>query len=340
MKNAFRILFIIFSFALPLVPSFATELTAKVSRTSFEIGDSVTYSVEIRPVQSNSIYNGPWQGNWETPFVLLKSNPISDAEKVFKWSGIFTVLDTGHLSLPSFSISIINGVDTLLLRTNPIPIVVIGSLLPIVQNSQNGLDTLLSPDKSPKTIPPSVWEWLLWIGTPISLVLLYFLFKKYMNYRKSLLPPPPPLPPPSPEEVFQKRIAEINDEAKWQLGDIKGFVSDLVECIKIYIDNKFSLQTLESTTTELKDKKIIEVLGESEHSILIGMFDIADEVKFAKGNIAEERCKQALLDANNIVQVWYLRVDRQKITKEQILIDELSKVVPSPSVEEKDNSKL
>lgn len=312
MKNVFKRFLIVSIFLTWIINGYSVEVNARVSRTTIPIGDSATYFLQISGIPKKSRILGPWQVNWQSPLVLLQSKPLSQEEGKLTWVGVFTAIDTGLVVIPSFDIQVIKAPDTVFLKTNPITLSVIGTLQDKIVHSTAIPETLLEKNKPLKTIPPSIWEWLLWIGLPLSFIGLYFGFRKYRAYRKSLLPPPPPPPPPTPEEVVRRKLALIREEAKWQLGDVKGFVSDLVNALKEYIDVKFNLQTLESTTIELSDQKYANILGINEHQILIRMFGIADEVKFAKGNIANERCLEALKEAESIVETWYLRIEQEK----------------------------
>ncbi|MCX7835195.1 MAG: hypothetical protein N2450_03875 [bacterium] len=290
----------------------AVQLDARISKTSVILGDSITFSIQLTDVTKKSKFIGPWTGNWPQPFVLLQSKPLIEDNKKWIWEGIFTIIDTGQVQLPSFDVLVIQGKDTTYLKTNPIPIEVKSTLIEKVKEQNLTLDSLLEKNKPPKSIPPSFWEWLLWLGIPLVAISLFLGIRKYLSYRKSLLPSPPPPPPPTPEEIVRRKLNVILKEAKWQLGDVKGFVTDLVNALKEYIDAKFELQTLESTTFELLDEKYKTILGLDEHETLIRMFYIADEVKFAKGNMANERCLEAIREAENLIEIWYQRKEMEK----------------------------
>ncbi len=303
------ILFIIFSiFVNKSVLAFSG--TARVSRTRAAIAESLSIQIEMSGLPLNATLVGPWSGSgWQTPFVLLQSNSIETTGPTAKWTGVFAVMDTGNVAVPSFDIFAIRGTDTSRFKTNSIPITIHSTL-----NAKPGpgLDTLLKPDLPMKTIPPSWLEWLLWIGAPIALAALIYGYLRYQKYRKSLLPPPPPPPPPSPEHVAFERLAIIKNEAKWELGDIKGFQTDLIDIIKEYLEGRFNYNALEKTTSELRSKEVAAILGNEEHKIFIGLLSIADEVKFARGEIANNRCLEGVKEAEQLVGVWGIRWQKQQ----------------------------
>jgi len=282
----------------------AFTVSARVSRTTVAIADSVSIAVELNDIPANAILTGPWQTGWRHPFVLLESGPVQAENAVARWSGIFAVVDTGNLAVPSFELLAVTGSDTQRAKTLPIPM----EIRPTIRlQAGQGVDTLMAPNRPPKKIPPSVWEWLLWLGGPLALVAAGWGLHRYNAYRKSLLPPLPPPPPPPPESVALERLAQIREEAKWQLGDIKGFSSDLTDVLKEYLEHRFIPLAREMTTTELRDLSIACRLGENEHGLFVSLLSVSDEIKFAKGDMAAIRCLEAIQQAEHLVGTWGIK---------------------------------
>jgi len=303
LSSLLRILFV--SLVLFGAQTYAFNASARVSKTSTAVAESLTIRIDLSDIPQNATLVGPWGGvGWENPIVLLQSFPMQSKGSDATWTGVFAVIDTGNYRVPAFDIYAIRGSDTTKCKTTSIPISIHSTLKS--QNGQ-GIDTLLKPDKPVKKIPPSVWEWLFWIGTPIFLAALVYGIIKYRAYRKSLLPPPPPPPPPSPEKVAFARLSEIRAEAKWQLGELKDFQTDLVDCLKVYIDNRFGYDAREKTTSDLREREVITILGENEHRLFIALLSIADEVKFARGEIAANRCQEAVKEGEQLVGTWGIR---------------------------------
>ncbi|MDK9700909.1 MAG: hypothetical protein OEM52_12245 [bacterium] len=290
--------------------AYALSAMARVSRTSATVAESLSISIEVQNTPVGITLEGPWNGTgWVAPFVLLQSLPPVQEGGLFKWQGVFAIIDTGDRVLPAFDIISVSGNDTLHAKTNPIPISIRST---IKATPGDNLDTLLQPDRAQKSIPPSLLEWFLWVGLPILIVGLSYLLYRYMKYRQSLLPPPPPPPPPSPEKVAFEKLSVIRTEAKWQLGDIKGFSTDLIETLKEYIEHRFKYNALEKTTSELSDPSVGSTLGGNEHRTFVSLLSIADEVKFARGDLAGNRCLEGIKQAEDLVGIWSIRWQQEQ----------------------------
>jgi len=83
-------------------------------------------------------------------------------------------------------------------------------------------------------------------------------------------------------EIAQEKLDTLKEKALWQQGQIKEYQSELTHIIREYLENRFEIRALESTTDEiardLKDKG----LDDGDKKKLSDILQIADLVKFAK----------------------------------------------------------
>ena len=91
----------------------------------------------------------------------------------------------------------------------------------------------------------------------------------------------PPKPVPA-HEIALEKLKVLDDSKLWQQGKVKEYISQLTYIEREYLENRFEMQALESTTEEiirdLKEKDI----SDAHRSELTEMFRMADMVKFAK----------------------------------------------------------
>ena len=80
------------------------------------------------------------------------------------------------------------------------------------------------------------------------------------------------------------KLKQLQDQELWQKGEVKPYQSELTYIIREYIENRYTIPALESTTGEiLKDLKKVEYPDELVDKMR-EMLQLADMVKFAKAN--------------------------------------------------------
>lgn len=120
------------------------------------------------------------------------------------------------------------------------------------------------------------------LGLLLLLALAYYLYKRWKN-KKSLLPSfkaeEPILPP---HEQALKELNALKERKLWQQGKDKEYYTILTEILRKYIDERFDVNAMESTSAEILDvlKKNKEVA--SVYDGLRDVLVVSDFVKFAK----------------------------------------------------------
>ena len=114
-----------------------------------------------------------------------------------------------------------------------------------------------------------------------------------------------------PYQIALEKLSVLHHEELWQKGQIKTYQSRLTDIIREYIEGRYQIRALESTTFEimafLKDKNISTELKTK----LREMLEVADLVKFAKAEPPENIHEKLMEDAVSFV----------KTTKEVIMIE-------------------
>lgn len=85
-----------------------------------------------------------------------------------------------------------------------------------------------------------------------------------------------------PHEIALTKLAQLDKKQLWQQGDIKAFQSELTFILRAYLEGRYKVAALESTTYEIiRDLKKTDITTEQTNE-LKRILETADLVKFAK----------------------------------------------------------
>ena len=145
-----------------------------------------------------------------------------------------------------------------------------------------------------------------------------FLYKKYKNKDKeaekvTIIKRPA-------HEVAIEKLRQLKGAKLWQQGMVKEYQSELSHIIREYVEARYEILALESTTDEilrdLKQKDFDEALKEN----LREMLQLADMVKFAKAEPPVEKHEQLMEFAENFV----LKTKKRPIVESQENLEEFA----------------
>ena len=88
--------------------------------------------------------------------------------------------------------------------------------------------------------------------------------------------------PIPPEEIALADLDKLRTKKLWQAGKIKEYQSELTHIVRAYIEARYQVPALESTTSEILEFKLLKDLEPSLHQDLNQILNIADLIKFAK----------------------------------------------------------
>lgn len=139
--------------------------------------------------------------------------------------------------------------------------------------------------KGPDSVPVTVGEVLMY-AIPILLIvaLAYFAFI-YFRRRKSEQPIFKPAKPEEPAYITALReLDKIKAQKLWQQNKVKEFYTSITHVIRWYIEKRFNIPALEQVSDEILELVRIQKLDDINYSNLESLLNLADLVKFAKGN--------------------------------------------------------
>lgn len=272
------------------------SFVARVDSTSMLLGDqqnltltfiapsnAKTADFHIENLDTCSFLDIISRGTW----TRTEQNNIVKLEKKLR----FSIFDEGTFILPTVTVRL--GDDSI--STNTIPIQIKG-----VEPDSTGL----LPIKGIITEKARWSDYMGWYIAFLSLALLYGLYR-YYQYRLKLRGIPVESTPEVillPHEIAIQKLLELKHNRLWEKGEVKEFHVQLTFILREYLENRFNIPALESTSNEIIRDLKQAALSPEQLKTVDQILNIADWVKFAKG-IPEENANALAID--NTLELVY-----------------------------------
>jgi len=135
-------------------------------------------------------------------------------------------------------------------------------------------------------IPLTFREVLPWLFGGLGLVLIILILIHFLRKRKKAEPliqirKKPALPP---HQVALEALQSLKSKKLWQTGRIKDYHTELTDITRTYISDKFKIHATEMVTYEILEELAHTPISSETKLKLKEMLEMADMVKFAKGN--------------------------------------------------------
>ncbi len=285
------------------------RVTATLDSTRMLIGDQMNLTLEASYPTGESISNVDLtvlegvenievittQSGWDTVTVA--------SQTTVRRNIVFTVFESGSFFIPSIPFSIQKNGTTNTMATREL-IINVDDVVP-EPTQEAAVDTVALAPIKPIYVEPMTFEDvapLLLVFLLIGLVggLIYFLYRRAQNKK---LPPKKKQIVIEPAHVIaQRKLQELKAKQLWQNGAVKEYQSQLTFIVREYLENRYGIAALESTTYEiLGDLKPIRLSDEWKGK-LREMLELADLVKFAKASPPESAHEKLMGYANDFVE--------------------------------------
>lgn len=194
----------------------------------------------------------------------------------YKQRVLITGFDSGMHVVPRFIFTVLpNSGTPQTLQTDSFPILV----QPVA------VDTT-KPFKGIKDIVGVESSWKDYIGYIIGGILLAVLIAVVIVYlRKRKQPAPAPIPEgpkETPNEKAIRLLNELEQQKLWENNNPKEYHTQLVDILRIYMEERFGVNVMELTSDEILHKVALHKEMTSHRMLLSNIFYIADLAKFAK----------------------------------------------------------
>lgn len=220
-----------------------------------------------------------------------------------------SVYDSGFYAIPAFKFLINN--DTLHpFYTQPL-------FLEVHTVPTDSSETKLK-DIKPPYAEKFNWRWyvsyIYWGVGLLALIGVVILLTIYFNKKPiaSLAEPQKPKVPPHVPAL--EALRKIQEEQVWKEGKIKEYYSAISDTVRLYIEERFALNALESTTDEIMLAFRSQIVDKDSKEKLQQLLMLSDLVKFAKLSPIENENLFTLQNAFDFVNA----TKREETTDEQV----------------------
>ncbi|KAA3663016.1 MAG: hypothetical protein DWQ10_01130, partial [Calditrichaeota bacterium] len=287
-------------FSIPLPSNAQVRVNSSVDKSRIKIGDLIHYEVRFHYDAGIEIQT-PGLGSNLGAFEIRDFGDFTPQEKAGSFEKIVTytisTFDTGAYVIPPISVgyTVLADSSEHFIETEPIDIYV-ESMKPSEEGDIRGL-------KNQAEIPIDFKRIIIYALIALAVILAVVLFWWYRKKRQQGGLFSTPEPPPRPaHEVALERLNNLESSGMLAAGEIKDYFTELSEILREYIEGRFSIPALESTTFE-----IMQAFDKPEfHDVDLGAIEpnlnLSDLVKFAKFMPREEEAIAALATTRDFVE--------------------------------------
>ena len=281
----------IVTFCLALAASAAAQPGANVvlEKNRVETGDTFTIRVLVTGTNAEpgKVDFSAWKEMLPAENILAQS---AWSRSGARWMCQFTLVafDSATLELPPLTVRLRRGDPV---PTNPLQLTVWPATAD-VSDAEPIRDILREP-----TLWTDYWPWA--AGALTLLLLAKWLTRKKPQPVAAIQTPPPPTTPA--HELALQKLAVLEQQKPWREGRVEPFYAELSIIVREYLERRFGIPALESTTREilpqLKSANFPENLTGSLHEIL----HESDMAKYAENPPPDHFHEKALNNARQLV---------------------------------------
>jgi hypothetical protein len=280
------------------------EVNASLDPKQITIGDWVKMKLQVRHAKDVTVF---WPEIGETIPVdstrnidvisSTKIDPTLNGSMMTQTKTVtITAFDSGSYMIPPVKFGYKLPESDSVVETTSLPLLL--SVQTVAIDTTQGY----RPEKGPLEIPFSWKEYLGYIvggGLAILAILAVIIYLVTRKKKPVMLRQPVLILPP--HELALKRLREIEAAKYWQQGEVKLYYSEISEIVRWYIEERFRILALESTTYELIIKLNNIRMDRHDRQNLRELLDLADLVKFAKAEPLPDEHQKAMIMAMEFV---------------------------------------
>ena len=271
------------------------QLSVATDTTRASIGDLISYKITTQNLGNK--YFKIENPQFTEPLELRSSNLLYDKkEKVTGTEFIFSVWDTGMVSIPPITINLFNS-DSLFdfsMETDSISIEVIS----LVNSTDN---QVMKPIKGPIPIK-SIFPIRMIILIILSLVILFGLYFIYGKRIANVYDEEKVETNIDPADIIAlKKLESLSKESYDKTEKIKEFYINISHILREYIENSVYIKSLEMTTEEIARHRVSFPFNKKEIDNLLDILNRADLSKYAKSNPKKNICDYDLKAGKNFI---------------------------------------
>lgn len=260
-----------------------------------ETGDTFSLRVLVTgvPVAPKRVSFAAWQNQLPADNILSRSEWIRSGAQ---WVQHFTLIafDSAVWQLPPLTVQLHLG-DTV--QTNPLDL----SVTPTRAGADLGdMDTIRDIRREP-THWTDHWPWALGILGALSILLWYIRRRPKRPKPAARALATAPAPPPPARDIALHKLADLEQQQLWKKGQLMEYYAQLSIIIREYLENKYRILALESTTREISKLLQHTAFPQNLRPSLDYLLQQADMVKYAEMPPPDQFHVQAMENARKVV---------------------------------------
>ncbi len=208
-----------------------------------------------------------------------------------------SAFELGTRTLPPFAFEVTSSDGVARFTAPQTPVEIVATLPPDADEKGAQLHDIRPPEAVP--VPSYALLWATLVAVLVGVV-GYLLLRWWKNRPKVALPAAPLLPL---DVRIRNALAELAARDLPGKGEVKAFYSQLSEIVRGYVGERFGVEALECTTTELLDSLRALNAPSIPREALAAFLQEADLVKFAKAQMSADSCLHAMAFAHQLVEV-------------------------------------
>ena len=171
----------------------------------------------------------------------------------------------------------------------------------VVEISEVDTLTQLTPIK-PILEEKRNWKDFFWLYIAFGFVIFGALLYRYLTKKEEIEEEVEPEIILPPHVIAFQKLEDLKKAELWQKGDVKEYQTRLTYTLREYLENRYDMQALESTTAQINEELRKSDVAENWRNKLRDLLQVADLVKFAKAEPEEEFHARVLSEAVEFVE--------------------------------------
>jgi hypothetical protein len=276
---------------------YGQRVVAKVDSAHIMIGDHLNLYLKIMgsdgitnpradlsPIDTAQAFELVKEGDWE--------KIVEDDKSIYQKQLTITSFDSGYYFIPSIKVQFNNGNKKIGQNTQKIQLAVVTPKIDSLQ-----IRTIKNIVAEPVSLADYMPIILSVLGFLLLCLIGYFIYKRIQNKpaQEVYVVPKPP------HEIALNKLKALSEKELWQKGMLKEYQSELTYIVREYLEKRYNIQALESTTAEIIKELKNEDISEEHKTQLSDMFRMADMVKFAKATPPIDTQSRLLNEAESFI---------------------------------------
>jgi len=285
------ILFLLFGLSSVMQANAQVKISASIDTVMLLIGDQTTLRLSATYPEGMAVQMPILTDTIIRQLEVIEASTFDttavNGQVTINQAYVVTSFDSGYYQIPQFPLAITmpdGSFDTIYSNNLYFGVMT----MPIDTTQPNAIADIRALEEAPVTFK-EVLPWLLYSLLGILIVALVYLLVRKLGGKESIFMVKEA--PKEPAHVIALRDLDTLKEQKlWQRGLTKEYYSSLVDILRVYLDNRFNIQAMESTSEEiLRAVGPCSEITREQKDELKQLLYRADFVKFAKASaLADE----------------------------------------------------